>query len=432
MQKMVHDVLGRLAVGAVVTAGLAGCGSSSSGSKPLTPRSFYGGPRIEEDPRTEMHEESKTSGLTFPKPSRQEPLPPPNVVPSTQAATAPTSKLPAGQFQLIGTVVAEVNGTPIYANKVLSLISKPLLQKAHELQPMAFRSYAATLISNQVQELVQDEVLYAAAERALSEEDRKVVDNMTQVWRTQQMTQAGGSIQVARSKATADGDDFDELCRQQHRKNMIELFRYRKLTPRIQVTIDDLRRYYEKHVDSEFTLHAAARFRLLEVSIAKAGSPEAALKKITDMHTRAATGVTDFSAMCGNENDSTGLASTKGDLGMKEKGSLPPTFKKVEDEVWTLQPGEMTNPIRAGDAFYLAKLEEVRPGHVRPFNEQPDGEKRSVQDEIKTKLQNEQFRELSIDVDKHLRGEAIIRTDEAMMNLCLDMAMQRYVALAQN
>lgn len=439
MDQIALGVVRRVVAVGLVVGAVGGCGSSGPTSKPLSPRSFYqpGERRIQEDPRAEINQTQNPSGLTFPKPQKQDPLPPPNVAPASQpaseAATKPTGQIPGGQFQLIGSVVAEVNGAPIYANKVLSLINKPLMQKAREMKAEEFRVFAGGLIQNQVQELINDEVLYAAAQRALTEDDLKTVDAMTLQWRMQQITLAGGSVQIARSKAAADGDDFDELAKQQYRKNMIELFRYRKLTPRIQVTIDDLRRYYEKNKDTEFTVHEAARFRLLEVSIRKSKSPEAALAKITDMYKRAKTGVTDFTAMCGDENDDSSLAKVKGDLGMKDKGSLPPVLEKVEAEIWKLKPGQITEVIKAGDAFYLAKLEEVREGRVRPFNEQPNSETASVQEEIKSKLQKEQFRELSIEIDNKLRKDAIVRTDNEMMNLCLDLAMQKYyAAVARN
>ena len=54
-------------------------------------------------------------------------------MPSTQTSAVPAgAKFPPGQYQLIGSVVAEVNGSPIYANKVLNLINKPLTQKARD------------------------------------------------------------------------------------------------------------------------------------------------------------------------------------------------------------------------------------------------------------------------------------------------------------
>ena len=168
------------------------------------------------------------------------------------------------------------------------------------------------------------------------------------------------------------------------------------------------------------------------MNVAKSGNREHALARITEMYKKASAGVDDFTAMCSTENDDPSLAKTKGDIGTREPGSLPPPYDKLEAEIWKLQAGQITHPIDTGAAFYLAKVEEVRPGVVRPFNEQPNGERASVQEEIKSKLQKEQFRELNQEMDTRLRKSAYIRTDEVMMTLCVEMAMQRYAAVAQN
>jgi parvulin-like peptidyl-prolyl isomerase len=434
---------GGLLLGTAITG--SGCNHSASKPRPLEPQTFYPGNayqgaqnpvgerRIQEDPRAELDQTQRTSGVTFPKPRQPDPLPPPKITPVTQPATAsttrPSSALPPGQYQLIGTVVAEVNGAPIYANKVLALINKPLMQKARELRTEEFRAFAAQLIRSQVEELIRDEVLYAAAERSLSDQDKRLADAMTQQWRMQQITLAGGSVQVARSRAAAEGDDFDELVRQRYRKHIIEVYHYKKITPRIQVTVDDQRRYYDKHKDDEFTEHQAARFRVLEVSVDKTGSRELALKKAAALYQRAAAGE-DFTAMCARENDNSAWAAMSGDTGWLAKGSFK--YEKVEEEVWKLQPGQVTQVIETDKAYYLAKLEQVRPGRVRPFGEQPNGKQMSVQEQITDKLRKEQFRELSDEMNQRLQKDAIVNRDPARMQLCLDMAMQRYAAVARN
>jgi hypothetical protein len=440
-----------LATVGLIAAGI-GCNHSSQ-PKPLAAQSFYpagssyeggrtdasGQARIPEDPRSEIDRNPNTSGVTFPKPRKPEPLPPPNVSPATtqpttaSATTRPvggSGQLPPGQYQLVGSVVAEVNGTPIYANKVLALIHKPLTQKALLLKADEFHTFAHDLIQSQVRELVDDELWFAAAERALSAEDRKHADEFTMMWRMQQISQAGGSVEVARTKAAADGDDFDELTRRQYRKNMIDVFRFKKVAPRIQVTVDDLRRYYDKHKDDEFTEHQAARFRLLMVSVNATGSHDAAVNKMKLKYQRAVTNGEDFAVMCAKENDSATLAGSSGDVGWTNKGSFK--YDKVETAIWKLQPGQFTDVIDTGDALCLARLEEVRPGRVRPFNEQPAGDIPSVQETIKAKLQKEQLRELSAEIESKLQRDAIVRTDDNMLSLCLDMAMQQYAALARN
>jgi parvulin-like peptidyl-prolyl isomerase len=431
-------------IGCVVAALVVGCSSKPSSPKPLPPQAFYapGEHRVQEDPRHEIDQTQNPSGVTFPKPKQPDPLPPPKVTPATapsasakpvapalgSAATANSVGNTTGQFQLIGSVVARVNGQPIYANKILSLINKPLTQKARELAPEEFRNFAMGLIQNQIQELVNDEVLFAAAQRALNEDDQKLADAITQQWRLQQITLAGGSLEVAKAKSAADGDDFEELVKRQYRKYMIDVYRGKKLMPRVQVTVDDMRKYYDAHKEDEFTEHAAAHFRLLEVDVQKTGTREQALDKIRQKLERARNGE-DFAVICAKENDDSLKASKSGDMGWINKGSF--AQEKVEEAVWKLQPGQFTDVIDAGKAFYIAKLEEVRPGRTRPFNEQPGGDKLSVQDQIKDKLQRQQLRELSVEFEHKLRQDAIVDTNTTMLGLCVDMAMQKYAVVRE-
>jgi parvulin-like peptidyl-prolyl isomerase len=301
------------------------------------------------------------------------------------------------------------------------------LQKAREEAPEQFREFAAKQIQDRVQELIDDEVWFAAAKRNLSEDDQKLAEQVTLKWRTELITTAGGSLEIARARAAAEGDDFDELCRQQYRKFLVDLFRQRKIQPRLQVTIDDMRRYYDLHKEDEFTEHAAVRFRLLEVNVERTGSRTAALAKMRLKYDRAIHGE-DFKAMCISENDDTLLSSVGGDLGWKQKGSFPPAMEKVDTAVWALKLGQFSDIIDNGDAFYLAQVVEVRPGRVRSFNEAPEGRIASVQDDIRRKLENLQFRAIAAEIDQNLRKDAIYTWDPEKMELCLDMAMQRYAA----
>jgi parvulin-like peptidyl-prolyl isomerase len=429
---------------------LAGCASKGSAPHPLASTAFYpsGVPASAntanpEDQDSELIRSQPTGGIDFPKPNPVAPPPPPTVTPVNPAATqpsatqssAPTTKpqnsitigVSSGKYQLLGSVVADVNSTPIYANNVLTSLNRMLLQKAREEAPEQFREFAAKQIQDRVQELIDDEVWFAAAKRNLSEDDQKLAEQVTLKWRTELITTAGGSLEIARARAAAEGDDFDELCRQQYRKFLVDLFRQRKIQPRLQVTIDDMRRYYDLHKEDEFTEHAAVRFRLLEVNVERTGSRTAALAKMRLKYDRAIHGE-DFKAMCISENDDTLLSSVGGDLGWKQKGSFPPAMEKVDTAVWALKLGQFSDIIDNGDAFYLAQVVEVRPGRVRSFNEAPEGRIASVQDDIRRKLENLQFRAIAAEIDQNLRKDAIYTWDPEKMELCLDMAMQRYAA----
>lgn len=437
--------LRRSALALAVSVGLIGGCSHHNEPRPLTPQAFYppagqpqpsvtNPPSITEDQSGEVTRVQPTAGVKIPTRRPPKPAAPaPTTAPSGAGAmgTSPNGGAvkpivmgaTSGQYQVLGTVVAVVNNSPIYATSVLTPLNKVFSQRARELDQPQFREFATQKIHERLQELVDDEVLFAAAQRGLSEDDQKLAEQITLKWRMDQITQAGGSLEVARSKATADGDDFDELCRQQYRRHMIEVYRFKKIVPRIQVNAEDLRRYYDKHKDDEFTQHASARFRLLEVNVAKSG--DNAVDKIAKKLERAKAGE-DFKAMCAAENDDPMLSSVSGDLGWKDKGSLPPTLEKIEQAVWDLKPGQFTDVIQVGRAFYVAQLVEVRRGLVRPFNEQPSGEKPSVQEEIDAKLRKEQFRALSGEINDKLIKDAVWSTDPEKLQLCLDMAMQRY------
>jgi hypothetical protein len=158
----------------------------------------------------------------------------PTTEPSDSApATLPTeASASSGQFMSLGGVVAEVNGTPIYINKVLQLIWPTLRNDARTMDAEHFQLAAEDEISRQIEGLEADELLYAAALRSLADDDQKLVTDLTTAYRQRLVSQAGGSLQVARQKSAANGEDFDQVIRDQHRRYMIELYQQRKFSPR--------------------------------------------------------------------------------------------------------------------------------------------------------------------------------------------------------
>jgi len=108
------------------------------------------------------------------------------------------------------------------------------------------------------------------------------------------------------------------------------------------------------------------------------------------------------------------------------------------DKIFSLTPGQVSDPISDPSGFYLVKLDERTPGRVRSFEEQ------KVQDEIRTKLRLEQYGRLRQQDLGRLMANSIVKPDAAvlsgqrppnpteqqMMNIALDMAMQKYYQYA--
>jgi hypothetical protein len=459
----------------ILAAALAGCSAgnrSAPAPRPLSPEAFIGprsgtvgnagtavgsggtvGAGEAARPAVQIPtggKNAKPQPTTPGTPSTPDPTPRGDASPTTPAgepASAGGSPAPSngalppigassGQYMTLGGVVAEVNGVPIYAHKVLSVLDPILREKAKKLDADAFRRQAKQDIVRRTEELIRLELFYAAAQRSLDADDKHLADLMTVQWRVQQITKAGGSVELARRRARDEfGMDFDEMAAEQSRNELIRIYDQKKIIPKIQVSASDIREYYEKHLKDQFSATERVKFRLLKVDIAKTGGKDQAIAKVADKLKRARAGE-DFNEMVQKENDER-MFATKDALDMNPASfSIAPVREALEK----LQPGQVSDPIPDATGFYLVKLDERTPGRVRPFEDQ------KVQDEIRTKLRLEQYGRLRQQDLGRLMQASIVKPsmavfngdpratptpiEQQMMNIALDMAMQRYYQYA--
>jgi parvulin-like peptidyl-prolyl isomerase len=335
------------------------------------------------------------------------------------SATRPTTVgVSSGQYYAIGGVVGIVNGTPIDANKVIKMAEPVFAARAKELDERQFRALVLQEIKKQILELRDLQLEYAAAERKLEQKDKDLADLLTAQWRQKQITAAGGSEAVARQRAAARGEDFDELVQQQYRTWMARIYYEKEIMPHVQVSAGDIREYYERNRDREFSEPGAARFRLIKIDHAKHGGREGALKFITELRNRIVKAGESFTAIAHSANDDPRLLKSGGDLGTTiQKGAF--AVAAVDQAVWNTDAGKVTDVIEAPSAFYIALVEEKTPPKVRSFDE-------SVQTQIDTQLRNEQFRAARMKERERLVKDAVWRSDESMRNVAIEMAMQNY------
>lgn len=334
------------------------------------------------------------------------------------ASSQPTVTLETGQYLTIGAVVAEVNGTPIYADRVLAWVQKDLAAKAREMGADTFHQYAAQQLNKSRDYFINNELVFAAAQRTLNKKERDLADVLTTAWRQRKITESGGSIELARRAAQADGLSFDEMVHEQYRTFMAQIYYQKKVMPRIQITVKDLRDYYTRHLQDEFTDTAQVRFRLIKIDPNDVGGREQAISRVKELQEKAAKGF-DFAELAKTYNRDPLLQRNAGDSGWIDQGAF--RLEKVEQAVWKLQPGQVTQDfIEEDGAFYIARLEERKLGRVAPF-EDP-----SVQETIQKKLRAEQFQTLQGRTMDMLRRDATIDLKNNNLDIVVDMAMQRY------
>lgn len=352
-------------------------------------------------------------------------------VPSTEPATMPTSRIAPGvasNYQIVGTVIATVNGHPIYADKVIADIETQLAAKARELDPDAFKVQAAQAIGDRVRAIQKDESTVAAANEFLSTDAKNQAEMYATYFRSQQITAAGGSLEAAKEKALRmDGKTLDEEVRDARDKFLVQLYLEQRVIPLIQVTASDMRRYYEQNLASEFTQTAAAKFHLIKIDIAGRGGPEPANdlahKILSQLH-----GGKDFSQLAKEYNDDPTLMRSGGavaDGNWVQKGSY--VNELVENEVWKLHPGEITDPAipdrqSARPAYYIAQLDAKKPGTVKRFDDQ------DVQEQIFNTLRNRQFALILDKLMAKLAEQSFAPIRQDSLEAALEMAMQKYAA----
>ena len=331
--------------------------------------------------------------------------------PTTQPAVSP------GSYMTIGGVVAEVNSVAIYADKLISDLEPLLSARARQLDERQFKALAADELRKQLGATVNRELLFAAADRLLDQRAKEQARFIGEQWKNQQVTERGaGSIEAARRWYAQRGRDFDKQVDETYRDTLAKLLLQKEIYPKIQVTAAEMRRYYEDNLAKEYTVRDAARFELIEVDPVKVGSVDLATQRITELHAKANDGV-DFAKLVASSNRPS-LRNSAGELPWFERGAF--AIGAVDEAVWKLSPGEVSPVIADGGKFYLAKLEQKRPGRVLPFEDE------ETQAQIRDRLWNAEFQPLFSKMMDDLKRQSIVRTDPAMLQTALDIAMQRY------
>jgi len=334
---------------------------------------------------------------------------------TTEPATMPTTMsaepvFPPGQYMTLGTLIAEVNGKPIYANKVLRECALTLRDYAREYDRDRFEIAARQEIERERDVQVANELELAAAQRNLSSDDRHLAYNLAVQWGQHQINQAG-SVEAARARAVADGKTFEEQEQDQENLFLVELYYTRMIDARVQVTASDERDFYIAHLLSDFSKPQVAHVYILHTDPADVGE-QVARSHLEDYH-RQVLGGADFAALAAQFNS----PAFRAEMTIYRNSFA---LRKVVDVIWSLSPGQVSDIVEDRGGLYLIKLIGREEGGVQSFDDE------KVQDAIKETLKRRQVAKLRQDQLQKLQDSAIVNTDPSLMDATLDMAMQNY------
>ncbi len=407
----------------VALSAVAGCNSDPE-PRPLGADQFYRandrGGALPPGPTPQPVQENSPTSLDKQHAAEAQRIVAEQIKPATAPTTTPftdvSTSFATGQFINIGGVIAEVNGNPIYADHVLRTIAPVLAARAKDLDPPKFKVAAAQEIGKQVDEMIGAEVEFAAADRNTNGEDKKTAERMTEAWRSNVITANKGSIETARATFREQGRTFEDAQKEQYRINLVRVYYGKKLFPRVQVTADALRKYYEANRETLFTVRDNASFILIKASAKDIGSDDAAKAKIEDLHARAIRGE-EIEKIAEFNQDET-LKKTNGQLGPIDRNAY--LLDEVDKAVWETEVGKITPIVRVKDDYYFAKVTDKKLGRTMAFEEE------LVQRKMNEALRSEQLNKMRRDMGMQLRKESVVTKNAAMYDNTLQMAIQNY------
>lgn len=361
----------------------------------------------------------------------QHDVPAPGAVAGTQpgpvAPTFATSQTQPGQateYQVVGTVVATVNNTPIFADKILASLDHVLAAEARKYDRQQFQAAATEDIARRIDEQIQGQIEIEQARANLGQDSKNEAHLVAQYWRREQISAAGGSETIARQRALESGKTLDELTQDQYNVALVQLYYQQRVVPRIHVTVSDMKRYYTEHLQTDYSTPAEARFRLIRIDFANnGGSAEEAAAKANRIIDDLKAGA-NFEDEATKFNSDSTLQKSGGDIGWIKRGGYK--YDAVEQAVWALKPKQFTDrPIEVGDlitgnAFYIAQLLEKRGGAVKSFDDI------QVQNAIYNTLHSEQFKALRLKEVREMMEKTAVVNEPNGLETAVDMAMQRY------
>lgn len=162
----------------------------------------------------------------------------------------------------------------------------------------------------------------------------------------------------------------------------------------IKVTLDDEEKYYKEHPE----LYQEAKVKAIYVAFSatppKTPAPDAkktlteaeAKAKIEDLKKQIAAGA-DFGKLAKENSDDKDSAAKDGDFGLIKKNSPYP--EPIKKTVFELKPGQVSEPLRQPNGFYLIRLEE---SHTLPYDQ--------VHAQINEELKQKAFKEYMDNLQK--------------------------------
>lgn len=304
--------------------------------------------------------------------------------------------------RLLGnTVVAQVNGTPIFVDDLVGS-----MRLALDAQPEISEADRQKILKAQIQgrldNFIEQEIVVQALNQAVPADRQEAINESLE----EPFQQVLGNIKKDRGLQTdkeldaalaTEGLSIDLLRESFLRIQKVQGYLSTIAAPPSSAERFELVDYYKAH-QAEFTTPERVRWQEIVVRFDQHGGREGAEKVMIEIVERLQKNE-DFAQLATEFSDALS-AEKRGDMGWLERGGL--ADKDLEARLFELSGGQMTKVYVRDDRFELYRVVDHQQQQVTPFQE--------VQDQIEQRLKQERQKQARDEAMQELRAKATVIT----------------------
>ena len=260
------------------------------------------------------------------------------------------------ESKLVDRIVAVVDDQIVLQSEVINNLRVVAMQQGKALQSLlSDRAQAQEMIDAIVKGMVDEKLMIAKAEEDTIEVDEERVEEAVREELKGLKAQYGEEAfkEQLRQENLHEREIRDQL-RQKYRKESLKGQMYSMLVQDIEVSYRDVEAFREASLEELPSLLGVSHI-LIEPQPSTDRRAEA-LARAEAALVRVRSGE-DFSELARQYSDDPGTAPAGGDLGFFSKGQMVPGF---EEAAFSLELGEVSEPVETEFGFHLIKADEIR------------------------------------------------------------------------
>lgn len=299
------------------------------------------------------------------------------------------------------TIVAEVNGNPIFVDDLVGSM-RLTIEADSRITPEQRQEILQTQIKGRLDSYVEQEIVIAALNKAVPADRQEIINKSLE----EPFQQVLANIKTDRKLQTdkelnealaAEGLSIDLLRESFVRIQKVQGYLSTLAETPSRIERPELVKYYQTHTD-EFATEERVRWQEIVVRFDKHGGREAAEKVMAELIKELQNGA-DFTELATRRSDALS-AEKRGEMGWLQRGSL--ADKVLEERLFELKKGEMTKVYVREDQFEVYRVSDHQQKRVAPLQE--------VQAEIEQKIRQQQQKDARDKALDELRSTATVVT----------------------